>query len=170
MAVGKNKKLGKKKKGGSRKATDPFAKKEWYDLKAPSSFTIRDIGKTVVNKTAGQKIARDSLVGRVVEASLGDLKQSAEDEAFRKFSFKVEEVSGTQCLTSFHGMDLTTDKIRSLVRKWHTLIESHVDIKTSDGFSLRVFLHWFHQAKTEPKSQDLVRTIRTGSRHPQEDG
>jgi small subunit ribosomal protein S3Ae len=166
MAVGKNKKLGKKKKGGSRKATDPFAKKEWYDLDAPSSFTIRDIGKTVVNKTAGQKIARDSLVGRVVEASLGDLKQSAEDEAFRKFSFKVEEVSGTQCLTSFHGMDLTTDKIRSLVRKWHTLIESHVDIKTSDGFSLRVFCIGFtkrrpnQNRKTSYAQSAQVRAIR----------
>lgn len=98
-----------KKKGGSRKATDPFAKKEWYDVKAPSSFAVRDIGKTVVTKTIGQsafllllnclfcvlclfwlhtEIARDSLLGRVFEMSYGDLKSNAEDEAFRKFRFK----------------------------------------------------------------------------------
>jgi hypothetical protein len=29
MAVGKNKKLGKKRKGGNRKVVDPFSKKEW---------------------------------------------------------------------------------------------------------------------------------------------
>jgi len=55
MAVGKNKKLGKKKKSAGKKATDPFAKKEWYDVKAPSVFQIRNLGHTVVSKTAGQK-------------------------------------------------------------------------------------------------------------------
>jgi len=166
MAIGKNKKLGKKKKGGSRKATDPFAKKEWYDVKAPSSFTVRDLGKTVVTKTIGQKIARDSLVGRVFQASYGDLKQNAEDEAFRKFKFRVEEVAGTQCLTAFNGMDLTTDKIRSLVRKWQTLIEAHVDIKTTDGFMLRVFCIGFtkrrpnQNRKTSYAQSAQVRAIR----------
>jgi len=139
MAVGKQKKLGKKKKGGSRKIIDPFQKKEWYDIKAPSSFPIRQVGKTVVTKTAGTKNSRDSLIGRVFEASLGDLKPNGEDDAYRKFKIKVEEIQGTNCLTNFYGMDLTTDKLRSLVRKWHTLIEAHADVKTVDGYTLRVF-------------------------------
>jgi len=139
MAVGKNKKLGKKGKKTGRKAADPFAKKEWYDIKAPSVFPIRDIGKTPVTKTQGQRNSRDSLIGRVMESSLGDLKQEAEDDAYRKFSFKVEDVQGPQCLTQFHGMSLTTDKLRSLVRKWHSLIEAYVDVKTTDGYVVRLF-------------------------------
>jgi len=139
MAVGKNKKLGKKKKGGARKATDPFQKKEWYDVKAPSSFPIRQVGKTVVTKTQGTKNARDSLLGRVYECSLGDLKPNGEDDAYRKFQLKVEEVQGMNCLSQFYGMDLTSDKLRSLVRKWHTLIEAHADVKTTDGYLLRLF-------------------------------
>jgi small subunit ribosomal protein S3Ae len=139
MAVGKNKKLGKKRKGGARKAQDPFSRKEWYDVKAPINFVNRALGKTVATKTTGQRQARDSLLGRVFEASLGDLKPQGEEEAFRKFRFRVEEVQGSQCLTNFYGMDLTTDKLRSLVKKWHTLIETYVDVKTTDGYGLRLF-------------------------------
>ena len=40
-------------------------------------------------------------------------------------------------------MELTTDKLRSLTRKWQTTIDSHVDVVTSDGFNLRVFVIGF---------------------------
>jgi len=166
MAVGKNKKLGKKRKGGARRIADPFAKKEWYEVKAPSVFPIRALGHTVVTKTQGTKIAKDSLINRVFESSLGDLKPDGEDSAFRKFRFRVEDVSGSQCLTSFYGMDMTTDKLRSLVRKWHSLIEAHADVKTTDGFTLRVFVIGFtkrrpnQNRKTSYAQSAQVRQIR----------
>jgi small subunit ribosomal protein S3Ae len=166
MAIGKNKKLGKKRKGGARKQTDPFVKKEWYDIKAPSVFPTRALGHTVVTKTQGNRIAKDSLLGRVFETSLGDLKKDSEDDAFRKFRFRGEDVSGSQLLTTFYGMSITTDKLRSLVRKWHSLIEANTEVKTADGYTLRLFCLGFTKRrpnqtrKTSYAQSAQVRAIR----------
>ncbi|TVU48044.1 hypothetical protein EJB05_07666 [Eragrostis curvula] len=138
MAVGKNKRISKGKKGGKKKTVDPFAKKDWYDIKAPSVFSVRNIGKTLVSRTQGTKIASEGLKHRVFEVSLADL-QSDEDQAYRKIRLRAEDVQGKNVLTNFWGMDFTTDKLRSLVKKWQTLIEAHVDVKTTDGYMLRLF-------------------------------
>jgi len=125
------------KKGGKKKVVDPFSKKDWYDVKAPSMFNIRQMGKTLVTRTQGTKIASDGLKGRVFETSMADLQN--DEVAYRKFKLIAEEVQGRNVLTNFHGMDLTTDKLRSMVKKWQTLIEANVDVKTTDGYLLRMF-------------------------------
>ena len=61
-------------------------------MKAPSNFTKREIGHTLVNRTQGTKIASDGLKGRVYEVSHGDLGKS--DEVFRKFRLICEDVQG----------------------------------------------------------------------------
>ena len=111
-----------------------------YDIKAPGVFKVRQVGKTLVNRTAGTKIASEGLKGRVFEVSLADLQNENDAErSFRKFKLIVEDVQGKNCLTTFYGMNLTTDKLRSMVKKWQTLVEGNVDVKTTDGYMLRVF-------------------------------
>ena len=78
------------------------------------------------------------LKGRVFETCLADL-QNNEEDAYRKMRLRVEDVQGRFCLTNFHGMDLTTDKQRSLIKKRCTLVEAFTDVKTADGYLLRVF-------------------------------
>jgi len=138
MVVGKNKGLNKTgKKGGKKKIVNPFSKKDWYDVKAPAQFKTRQIGKTPVTRTTGTKIASDGLKGRVFEVSLGDLNEN--EESFRKFKLIIEETQGKVCLTNFHGMDITTDKLRAMIKKKQTTIEAFSDVKTTDGYVLRVF-------------------------------
>ncbi|MFS7894855.1 putative ribosomal protein S3Ae [Helianthus anomalus] len=176
MAVGKNKRISKGKKGGKKKAADPFSKKDWYDIKAPSLFSTRNVGKTLVTRTQGTKysvgygygdwgvlylgsynlvmyIASEGLKHRVFEVSLADL-QNDEDHAYRKIRLRAEDVQGKNVLTNFWGMDFTTDKLRSLVKKWQSLIEAHVDVKTTDNYTLRMFCIGF----TKKRANQVKRT------------
>jgi len=141
MAVGKNKRLSKGKKGTKKKIVDPFSKKDWYDIKAPASFSVRNIGKTPVQRTQGTKISSDGLKGRVFEISQADLNN--DEVAFRKFKLVCEDVQGKNVMTNFHGMGITTDHLRSLVKKWQTCIEAFSDVKTTDGYLLRLFVIGF---------------------------
>jgi len=165
MAVGKNKRLSKGKKGIKKKTVDPMSRKEWYNIKAPTPFAIRDVGKTLVNRTTGLKNANDALKGRVIEVSLADL-QKDEEHSFRKVKLRVDEIQGKNCLTNFHGLDFTSDKLRSLVRKWQTLIEANVTVKTTDDYLLRLFAIAFTKRrqnqvkKTTYAASSQIRAIR----------
>lgn len=153
MAIGKNKRLTKGKKGLKKKTVDPFTRKEIYNIKAPNVFEVRNAGKTIISRTAGTKIASEGLKGRVFEISLAELNRD-ESQGFRKVKLICEDVQGTNVVTNFHGLDMTRDKLCSLIRKWRTLIEANVDVRTTDGYVLRVFAIAFTKkhAKQDPKS------------------
>merc|ERR1712194_362561 len=75
-----------------------------------------------------------------------EMLRPEEDEAknvltasVKKVKLCIEEVQGRNCLTDFHALELTRDKQQSLIRKWHTLIEAHGDVKTTDGYLVRLF-------------------------------
>merc|ERR1712142_1198443 len=106
------------------KVVDPLTKKDWYDIKAPNMFKVRQVGKTLVTRTIGNKIAADGLKGRVFDCNQAD-------------------VQGKNCVLNFHGMDLTRDKICGMVKKWQTMIKCQVDVKTTDNYHLRVFITAF---------------------------
>jgi small subunit ribosomal protein S3Ae len=141
MAYGKNKKLSKGKKGGRKKQLDPFVRKNWYDVKAPTFLNsqARRAGRTPVTKTTGQRIETDGLKGRVAEFNLADLALK-NDDSHKKVKLEVQDISGRSCLTDFHGLSLTRDRMNHMIRKRHSLIETKVDVKTLDGYVVRLFV------------------------------
>lgn len=154
MAIGKNKRLGKGKGKGKKKVVDPFTRKEWYDIKVPSLFDNRLVGKTPINRSAGTHIATEAMKGRVFEVSLGDLNKDAHEQDYCKIKLVCEEVQGKNVLCNFYGMSLTRDKLCSLIKKWQTLVEASVDVKTADGYVLRVFAIGF----TKKQANQLKKT------------
>lgn len=105
------------KKGQKKKVIDPFSRKEWYDVRAPGMFRVRNIGKTLVNRSVANKLASDSLKGRVFECSLADLQN--DEVAYRKFKLVAEDIQGKNVLTNFHGMTLTTGNYETPLRIIH---------------------------------------------------
>lgn len=119
----------------------PFAKKEWYNVLVPG-FDKRVATLMPCNKTAGQVQASDNLRGRVISISLDDCNNPQKKEqmsAWRKLKFQVDEIKGFDCYTNFHGMDITRDHGCAMIKKWHSLIESFVQAKTTDGYIVRMF-------------------------------
>lgn len=110
-------------------------------------------------------MASDALKGRVFEVSLADLNKD-DDQTYRKIKLRCEDVQGSNLLTNFHGMDFTSDKLHSLVRKWQSLIEAHVDVKTTDNYIVRLFSIGFTRRrpnqvkKTSYAQTSQIRAIR----------
>ncbi len=110
--------------------------------RAPVSFHLCqkfELFLTLLFVFLRSEIASESLKGRVFELSLADLNGGDEAQAYRKIRLVCEDVQGTNVITNFHGMDITRDKLCSLIRKWQSLIEAFVDVRTTDGYHLRIF-------------------------------
>lgn len=82
----------------------------------------------------------DSIKGRVVEAVQPDLAPPGNDGfAWRKIKLVVDDTRGRDALTSLYGVDMTRDQFCALIKKRKTLIEGVVDVKSQDGYVVRVF-------------------------------
>jgi len=146
MTQGKNPRNFKK-KGGKKKAFHAFQKKEWYTVMAPAPFTTRDACLTPVTRSAGQRKEEDSLKGRVIEISLADLNSANTEQNWRKVKLQIEDTKNKEALCSFYGMDMTRDKLCHVVKKWQSTIEAFVDVKTADGYFIRLFAVGFTQKR-----------------------
>ena len=92
------------------------ARLKLYIIKSKTTFATSLFVYLKLPNYFQTEIASDALKGRVFEVSLADLQD--DEVTYRKFKLMVEDVQGKQCLTNFHGLDMTTDKLRSLVKKW----------------------------------------------------
>jgi len=111
-------------KAESRKA------KQWYKVVSPEMFGRVPFGETVANDP-------ERVVGRIVETTLGDLTNNFSKQN-TKLKFKVDRVAGDSAYTKFLGHEMTTDYVRSLVKRRTSRIDSIVDVITTDGYHVRV--------------------------------
>lgn len=107
---------------------------------SPAAFNgSRPVGYTPANKTIGKKIGSDNVLGRVCEVSYKDLNAKSNFH-WRKVRMQVETVEGKNCYSSFYGLGCTAERISSLLKKNQTTINIWCDVKTKDGYILRIFV------------------------------
>jgi len=147
MAIGKNKRLSKKGKANKKKKADAFEKKQWFKLKMPKihGIKVNNYGWICANKTAQGVNVEQRLYDRVATIRCGDLEEKPQADSIENLTtatnlkLRIAKTENDECWLDFHGMELTRDKTCSLLKKWVTLIEAQVDIKTVDGFVFRIF-------------------------------
>jgi small subunit ribosomal protein S3Ae len=122
-------------------------------------------GKTLVKKTTNSQNLSEILSNRIYNVSLADIYKK-ENFSYRKIKLKGIETKDGTCSTNFFGMDITRDKYNSLIRKWQSTIEVNLDLKTEDGFFLRIFCVAFSKKrkkqskKTSYLNSSEIRAIR----------
>jgi len=82
-----------------------------------------------------------------------DLAPNQDAFHWRKIKLIVDQTEGRQAITSFYGVDTTRDELCSLIKKRKTLIEAISDVKSQDGYVLRVFVIAFTRESANQKSK-----------------
>lgn len=132
-------------KAESRKA------KQWYKVISPEMFGRSPVGETVA-------LDPERVVGRVIETTLGDITNNFSKQN-TKLRFRVDRVAGDAAYTKFVGHEMTTDYIRSLVKRRTSRIDAIVDVTTTDGYEVRVKPSCFTVKRARANQVKSIREI-----------
>ena len=114
----------------SQRKADSRKAKQWYKVVSPEMFGRVPFGETNANDP-------ERIVGRIIETTIGDLTNNFSKQN-TKLKFRVDRVAGDSAYTKFLGHEMTTDYVRSLVKRRTSRIDSIVDVTTSDGYTVRI--------------------------------
>jgi small subunit ribosomal protein S3Ae len=134
---------------------DPWALKKWFSAHAPSYLG----GVFIAEVPAAEP---QKLLMRTLEVSLYDLTKDISHLPI-KLKFQIHKVDGLQAFTRFKGLELTRDYLRSLVRKGTSKVAAVAEVKTRDGWVMRVTVLAVttHRIGTAQKSAMRKRMIET---------
>ena len=109
---------------------DGWKSKEWYNIEAPVYLNRAIIGNTMAGDAS-------LLIGRNVETTVGELTNDMTKNN-TKVILRINNVVGDIATTDLMGHELTTDYVRSIVKRQTSRIDANVEVKTKDGYTIRV--------------------------------
>ncbi|MGB3906853.1 MAG: 30S ribosomal protein S3ae [Methanomethylovorans sp.] len=112
------------------KKLDKWKSKSWYNIETPEFIGRNNIGTTLAEEP-------EQLIGRIVEATVGDLTNDFSKHN-TKLKFRINDVNGDVAQTRFIGHEITTDYLRSIVKRQTSRIDTNLKITTKDGYTVRV--------------------------------
>lgn len=120
----------RKSRRASRRVKDKWKSKSWYNIVAPDMFNGAKVGETPAAEP-------ELLLGRISNVSLQDLAGDF-SKVHVKVKLKINAIRGGECKTQFYGHDMTSDFVRRLTRRRRSKIEPTFDVKTKEGYHIRV--------------------------------
>lgn len=109
---------------------DPWALKKWYSVYAPSY-----LGGVLLAEVPASEPQK--LLMRTLEVTLYDITKDISHLPV-KLRFQINRVDGLKAGTRFKGLELTRDYVRSLVRKGTSKITAITEVRTKDGWVMRI--------------------------------
>ena len=109
---------------------DKWKSKEWYNIEAPAFIGRNDIGTTPADDPR-------NLIGRIVITTVGDLTGDFSKHNI-KLHFEINDVTGNVASTRFMGHEITTDYLRSIVKRQTSRIDTNISVTTKDGSKMRI--------------------------------
>ena len=135
----------------SQRKADSRKAKQWYKVVSPEMFGRVPFGETIANDP-------ERIVGRIIETTLGDLTNNFSKQN-TKLKFRVDRVAGDSAYTKFLGHEMTTDYVRSLVKRRTSRIDSIVDVTTTDGYTVRIKPSCFTVKRARANQVKCIRDI-----------
>lgn len=135
----------------ARRVRDRWRVKSWYTIVSPPYFGGKEIGGTPSGDPK-------SLVGRVIETSLYEFTGDPADQRTKLF-FQVTNTENAKAYTIFKGHEYGRDYLRSLVRRGSTRIDGVFDLKTKDGYKMRISIVAFSLVRVKTSQENAVREI-----------
>jgi small subunit ribosomal protein S3Ae len=109
---------------------DKWKSKTWYNVETPEFISRTNIGVTPAEEP-------EQLIGRIVETTVGEIANDFTKHN-TKLRLEINDVNGDIANTRFLGHEITTDYLRSIVKRQTSRIDSNLDVTTKDGYVIRV--------------------------------
>ncbi|MBI5681551.1 MAG: 30S ribosomal protein S3ae [Methanobacterium sp.] len=136
-------------KARRRRVKDTWKEKQWYKIMTPTEFGDAEIGTTP---------ARDPemLIKRSVESSMRELTGDFSKQ-YVKLYFQINNVAGDIANTKFIGHHVTTDYVRSMIRRGTSRIDTITDVATKEGYTLNIHIIAITVKRAKSSQQKFIR-------------
>lgn len=136
-------------KARRRRVRDTWKEKQWYNIMTPKEFGEAEIGTTP---------ARDPnmLIKRTVESSLRELSGDFSKQ-YIKLYFQIKDVAGDIANTNFIGHQVTSDYVRSMIRRGTSRIDSISHVNTQDGVKMKIHVLAITIKRAKSSQQKFIR-------------
>lgn len=132
-----------------RRVRDTWKEKIWYEVFAPAQFDEASLGTSPAKEP-------EMLVGRKIETSMREITGDFSRQYVKLF-FEIDHVSGEKAYTVFKGHKVTSDYVRSMIRRGTSRIDTITDATTKDGQTLNVHMLAITVKRAKASQQRYIR-------------